>query len=322
MRQTTELKIVINPEHLEESVEEGEIKEKVAEKMSRQTSELLKVVTDPEPRQSTVPAEQTQPPEAAESEKAEAEVQEQNERERKAGESQALEAVGFARLQPLMNPLREAELSLARLDPHLVALHHIDPEAAAQFNRVAIALIAGAIKHPPLKRVLLASAHHCEGRTCVTLNLAAALARAKQRVLVVDTDLLRPSVSRLLGVEAEVGLAEALADHLPPEAAVTRVLPIGFDVLPTRGQVENSAELLASPDFEVMLNALDTNYDFILFDSSPLLASADASLIMLHIHKILVVMRPGTTTASQMAKAVSTINEDSLFGIVMNRVGA
>lgn len=268
----------------------------------RQTSELLKVVTEPELSDQALTNGDSKERGAAPS------------------ETQALESRSYSHLQPIMHPVREAELSLVRADPHLVALHDINPEAASQYSRLAIGLIAGAAKQPPLKRILIASAHHCEGRTCVMLNLAAALARAKQRVLVVDTDMLRPSVNRLLGVDTEVGLAEALADNLPPEAAVTRVAPIAFDILPTRSQVENSAELLASPDFKAMLAALDNSYDFILFDSAPLLSSADASLLVLFTHVTLMVVRPGTTTTSQMAKAVSLLNEDSLFGVVLNRV--
>lgn len=218
-----------------------------------------------------------------------------------------------------MRPSREVELTLARLDPHLVAIHELDPRASAQFNRLAIALISGAARHL-LKRVLLVSAHHGEGRTCVALNLAAALARAKQRVLVIDSDLQRPSVGRLLGIDAEVGLAEAVSLGLRPEEAITRIMPAEFHILPTRGQVENSAELLASSAFNRLLTVLDASYDFILFDSAPLLSCADASLLGLHTHATLLVVRPGNTSASEMAKSISQLNEESLFGVVMNRV--
>ncbi len=221
--------------------------------------------------------------------------------------------------QSLMRPSHEIELTLARLDPHLVAIHELDPRAVAQFNRLAIALISGAARHT-LKRVLLASAHHGEGRTCVTLNLAAALARARQRVLVIDTDLQRPSVSRLLGVDSEVGLAEAIALGLQPEEAVMKIMPADFHVLATRGQVENSAELLASPGFSRLLAILDNCYDFILFDSAPLLASADANLLALHTQATLLVVRPGNTSIKEMSKSISLLNEETLFGVVMNRV--
>jgi Mrp family chromosome partitioning ATPase len=235
-------------------------------------------------------------------------------------EGNALERIGYNHLRPFGRPVRETEITPARLDPHLVTLYDFDPEAAAQYQRLAVTLITGAYKNPPLKRVLLVSAHHSEGRTCVTLNLAASLARARQRVLVVDSDFMRPSVGRMLGVDSEIGLAEALIDGIPPEYAVTRLLPIGFDILPTRAQTENSSQLLASKDFVGMLAALDANYDFILFDSAPLLASSDASLIVLHTHATLLVVRPGITTTAQMGKAIAMLNEDTFYGVVLNRV--
>ena len=114
----------------------------------------------------------------------------------------------------------------------------------------------------------------------MTLNLACALAGAKQRVLVIDGDLNRPSVLRLLGLESPLGLAETLGKQMPPGAAALRVQPSGFDILPTRERVDNPAELLASPSFVEMLESLDSSYDFILFDSSPLTAAAEPSLLV------------------------------------------
>ncbi len=291
MRQTSEkLKVVNELDHAEQSLNNGDAKERL-----RQTTEIMK-------------AEQA----LANADK--------KERITQPFDGRALEPIAYNQLKPLNEPIRGVELSLVRSDPHLVTISDINPEATAQYNRLAVSLLTGAAKNPPLKRVLIASAHHLEGRTCVLLNLATALTRARQRVLVVDSDLLRPSVNRLLGVDTEIGLAEVLANRMQPEASVTRVLPIGFDILSTRSQIENSAELLASPDFKSMLSVLDLNYDFILFDSAPLLSSADASLLVLLTHATLMVVRPGTTTAQQMAKAVKLLNEDSLIGVVLNRV--
>lgn len=221
--------------------------------------------------------------------------------------------------QSLVRPVRVTELTLARLDPHLVAIHELDPRAVAQYNRLAVSMISSTAKRI-LKRVLLVSAHHGEGRTCVTLNLAAALARARKRVLVIDTDLQRPSVSRLLGIDSEVGLAEAISHNLQPEEAIMRVMPADFHVLPTRGQVEHSAELLASPAFGRLIARLELHYDFILLDSAPLLASADASLLGLHADGTLLVIKPGNTSTSDMESSISQLNEETLLGVVMNRV--
>ncbi|HKC84955.1 MAG TPA: CpsD/CapB family tyrosine-protein kinase [Blastocatellia bacterium] len=228
-------------------------------------------------------------------------------------------APGMQPQHPVMRPSREVELTLARLDPHLVAIHEMDPQAGSQFTRLAISLISGSARKT-LKRVLLTSAHSGEGRTCVALNLAAALARSRQRALVIDTDLKRPSIGRLLGLESEIGLAEAIALDLQLEEAIIRILPSDFHVMLTRGQVDNSAELLVSPNFRRMLSELDAYYDFILFDSAPMLKSADASLLGLLTSTTILVARPGASSTEEMRKSISLLNEEAFFGVVMNRV--
>jgi polysaccharide biosynthesis transport protein len=228
-------------------------------------------------------------------------------------------APGMQSERPLMRPSREVELTLTRLDPHLVAIHEMDPQAVSQFTRLAISLISGSARRD-LKRVLLTSAHPGEGRSCVALNLAAALARSRQRALVIDTDLRRPSIGRLLGLESEIGLAEAVALGLRPEEAIIRVLPADFHVMLTRGQVDNSADLLVSPNFKRLLSELDACYDFILFDSAPMLKSADASLLGLLTSATILVTRPGATSTEELRKSISLLNEETFFGVVMNQV--
>jgi Mrp family chromosome partitioning ATPase len=219
--------------------------------------------------------------------------------------------------QPIY-PAYEVTLQPKRLDPRLTGFHDFDQQAVAPYNRLVISLIAAAASRQ-IQRVLIASANYGDGRTSVTLNLAAALSRARQRVLVVESDFLRPSALRLLGVDAEAGLAEAIVKGLMPEQAMARLQPIGFNLLPTRAQVENSAELLASPAFEMMIRMLRPDYDFILFDSAPLLAAADASLIQFHTDATLLVIRPGRVSTSLMAKAVALLDESMLLGAVINR---
>jgi Mrp family chromosome partitioning ATPase len=92
--------------------------------------------------------------------------------------------------------------------------------------------------------------------------------------------------------------------------------------LPTCAQVENSAELLASPIFDVMMRTLSPEFDFVLFDSAPLLSAADASLLELHTDGTLLVIRPERVSASQMARAVALLSEERLVGAVLNRVAA
>jgi capsular exopolysaccharide synthesis family protein len=220
--------------------------------------------------------------------------------------------------ESVIRPAREVTLDGSRIASPLTAFHNLNTDAAEEYNRLAVTLMTAAGDRP-LRRVLVASAQHGEGRTSITLNLACALARAQRRVLVVDTDLHRPSHLRFLGLSADVGLSDALQKGLPAGSAVVRVQPIGFDLLPTREQVRNPAELLSSDSFGEMLELFDPAYDFILFDSPPLLAVADSSLLIRHTDATVLVIRSGKTTSGQIGKALTPLAPEKILGVVLNR---
>jgi capsular exopolysaccharide synthesis family protein len=220
--------------------------------------------------------------------------------------------------QSLTQPAREVTLDLERISPHLTSFHDLHTSAAAEYNRLAITLMTTASERL-IKRVLVASSQHGEGRTSVTLNLACALARAGRRVLVVDTDLQKPAFLDHLGFSTEVGLTDALANGLSAGAAVVRIQPFGFDLLPTREQVKHAAELLASPSFQEMMGLFDPEYDFILFDSPPLLTVADASLLLRHTDTTVLVIRAGKTSSGQVSQAIAPLTLEKILGVVLNR---
>jgi len=217
--------------------------------------------------------------------------------------------------------VRELSISPERLDPHLSSFHNHDPKASQEYNKLALSLISKSAQRG-LKRVLVASAQGSEGRTCVTLNLACALARARRRVLVVDCDLLNPSVLRMLGLHTEIGLYEAFEGAMHPSAAAISIRPYGFNVLPTIRPVHNPAELFAAPDFWKMLKTFDADHDFVLFDSSPLATAGDASLLVRFTDTTLMVVRAGHTSSEQMAKALAPLAQDDILGVVINRAEA
>jgi capsular exopolysaccharide synthesis family protein len=216
-------------------------------------------------------------------------------------------------------PSREATIDFSRLDPHLSAFFGNDRSSGEQFNKLALTLISRAAERG-FKRVLVTSANHGEGRTTVTLNLACALARARQRVLVVDCDMLRPAVLERLGLTTDIGLVEAFSGRLPAGAATMRVQPVGFNVLPCRKRVDNPVELLAAPGFWKMLQLFDADHDFILFDSSPLLEMGDASLLAKFTDTTLMVVQSGAVTTAAMARAISPFTAQDLLGVVLNRM--
>jgi len=234
-------------------------------------------------------------------------------------ERQNLEmAAAQAARKSKVTPSREVSIDTSCIASQLFSFLNLNSDAAEEYNKLAIKLITTAGERP-LKRILVASAQHGEGRTSIILNLACSLARAQSRVLVLDTDLHRPSLLRLLGLSAEVGLTDALQNGLSAGSAVIRIKPYGFDLLPTREQVKNPAELFSSISFTQMLELLEPDYDFILFDSPPLLTVADSGLLIRHTHSTVLVIRSGKTTSGQIGKAIAPFAPEKILGVVLNR---
>ena len=225
-------------------------------------------------------------------------------------------AAAMAR-RPLMLPATEVSIDPRDIDPHLVAFHH-DRRGNEQFNKLAFSLVSKSVERS-FKRVLIASANAGEGRTSVALNLACALARARQRVLLVDCDLPNPSVLKSLGARCKVGLEEALAQGPGIAGAVLRVMPYRFNILPVLRPIENPLEILAAPAFWKNLQMFDQDYDFVLFDSTPLLSAGDSNLLVRFTDTTLLVVRPGATTSTEMGKAIAPFAQEDLLGVVINR---
>lgn len=213
---------------------------------------------------------------------------------------------------------REVELDPSCIDPHLVAFTREDFVGAAEYDRLAVTLLLGAAERG-VKRVLVGSARHGDGRTTVTLNLACALAAARRRVLVVDVDMQRPSAARMLGLEASVGLTEAIDRGLGLSDAAVRVSPYGFDLLALRERVSSPTQVLAAPSFHAMLGEAAERYDFVLLDAPPLEDRAAMSLLVRLADATLLVVRPGATTSAEMARAIAPLTEDQVLGVVLNR---
>ncbi len=226
----------------------------------------------------------------------------------------------FAR-HAMVEPVREVALDLSRIDPHLVTFSGSNLVAAEQYNKLAISMISEKADRA-LKKILIASTHRAEGRTCVALNLAGALARARQRVLVIDADLQCPSLLHCLGLEAERGLAEVIRESLAPGQATIKIKPGDFQILPTREPVDNPTDLLTAPRFQEVLALLESEYDFILFDSSPLLRVNDTNLLVRMTDAIVFVIRAGKTSSIQLGKAVRSFTQNHIFGVVLNRTEA
>lgn len=172
----------------------------------------------------------------------------------------------------------------------------------------------------PRKTMMVTSPAPGEGKTTTAVNLAAALAEEGKRTLLIDADLRRSNVHRLLGLSSEVGLSSVLAGQAVLEEAI---IPSGIDhldVLPAGPHPPNPAELLASQRMEKLLQALAESYDWVVLDAAPMLAVADPASLAPHMDGVLMVVKAGKTERHAIVEATGRLSEvqGDLLGVVVN----
>jgi succinoglycan biosynthesis transport protein ExoP len=164
----------------------------------------------------------------------------------------------------------------------------------------------------------LVSALPGEGKSTVSLGLATALARERgQRILLIESDLRRPTISRDLGLSEMPGLAEWLNGSLD-EVPVRLVRPGNFLLL-SAGKVDlEEPESLGSARMDTLLRAARAQFDLVLLDSTPILPVADVNLIQDLVDGLLLVVRSRMTPREAISNALGKIRSDKVVGIVLN----
>src|SRR3954451_13891935 len=171
--------------------------------------------------------------------------------------------------------------------------------------------------------VQVTSPRAAEGKTTTLANLAVALARAGQRVVMVDCDLRRPRIHDFFGVTNEVGFTSVLLGELPLSEAVQEVPGERLLMLLASGMLPpNPSELLASQRTVQILAALQSESDVVLIDSPPMLPVTDAAVLCARVDATLLVTRAGTTGRRELARAIELLHQVDapLVGTVFNGV--
>jgi polysaccharide biosynthesis transport protein len=129
------------------------------------------------------------------------------------------------------------------------------------------------------RTVIVTSSVPREGKTTVSTNLALGLSQGGLRVLLMDADLRRSRVHRQLELEGDAGLSQVLAGIIPLDKALRTLPGTTLMVLPAGPCPPNPPELLSSAKFAELLKTLEARFDWIIIDSPPIMAVADAALL-------------------------------------------
>lgn len=174
-----------------------------------------------------------------------------------------------------------------------------------------------------IRSVAITSSAAGEGKSITTANLAVVLAQDGLRVILLSTDLRRPTLSRYFGVadDDEMGLSTWLAQKAPDASAIIRDPGIpNLRLVPSGPVPPNPAELLSSTHFRQLVLSCERSADIVLLDSPPVLAVADAAILATHVGGVLLVVDPTATHRTATSQAKSDIEKAGgrLLGTVIN----
>ena len=177
-------------------------------------------------------------------------------------------------------------------------------------------------KEETLNTIVVVSAGAGEGKSTTTINLATVFAQAGNRVLIVDSDLRRPTLHKLFKVTNNLGLTNyLLKQNTVAEIVQTTQVP-NLDFMASGKLPNSSMGILGSAQMKQMITELKQRYDYIFFDSPPILGVSDASILASEVDLVMQVIQyrrypqPMTIRAKQMIEKVG----GNFVGIVLNNI--
>jgi len=174
-------------------------------------------------------------------------------------------------------------------------------------------------KLQPLHTIVITSPSPAEGKSFVASNLAISQAQlSDQYTLLADCDFRRPVIHSLLQIPRSPGLTDFLLGNAPLEAVIKRVAGMNLCLMPAGSMVKNPLELLNLRQVRVLFRELPKLFNWVIIDSPPLLFSADANLLGTIADGTVLVVRIRQTTIDMVARAMQSLCENNVIGVVVN----
>ncbi len=215
-----------------------------------------------------------------------------------------------------------AASSLKLNNPMLLTTMHGDRSPVAEeYNKLRSLVVKLTKGETFLNTIMITSTIGEEGKSLTSLNLAIALAREYDHtVLLVDTDLRRPSLHKQLRIDSKPGLIQCLKDNFPLHKALIKTGLGKLVFLPSGGTLKDPVETLSSNRMKELISELKNRYPerYVIFDTPPSLPFADAQVLAPSVDSTIFVVREGKAKAQDVKEAITNLQGTNLLGVVYN----
>lgn len=169
------------------------------------------------------------------------------------------------------------------------------------------------------RKIIITSACPSDGKTTSCINLAITIAQADARVLVIDADMRKSMIHKYIGLKNTTGLSNVLGGFTQLDEVIKKT-HFGFDCMTAGPTPPNPAELMMSSVMSDLLELLSKHYDYIIIDTPPVAVVSDALAITDKVSGVLVTVRQGGTTHSELNQAISSLKfaEAKILGVFYN----
>jgi capsular exopolysaccharide synthesis family protein len=227
-----------------------------------------------------------------------------------------------SRMQEIPAAKRQATLkgwAGYRFDEHLVTFYSPLSPLAESYRRLRTNVQFAQVDSP-VRSIVVTSPNPSEGKSTTVANLAIAYSQTEKRVLLVDADMRRPVLHRLLKLRKNPGLTDYLNGQSTLDNVTQTHIQGNLDVIASGTPPTNPAEMLGSKRMTEFIKEVCKAYDIVLFDSAPLLAVTDAAVLSNGVDGTIVVVSSCVTSAPSIERAIEAIGSvgGKVLGLLLN----
>ncbi len=224
-----------------------------------------------------------------------------------------------------MKPLsRKLKKSIGDLTQRSLITHRNPKSPIAEQYRTIRTNIQFSSIDKELKTLMITSSGPGEGKSTTVANLAVVLAQQEKRVLLIDTDLRKPTVHYTFKVSNIYGVTSILTRQTTLRDTIVSSKIPNVDVLPSGPIPPNPSELINSKSMNDLIEEASRMYDYVLFDTPPLIAVTDGQLLAHHVDGVILVVSSGKTEIESATKAKELLENANakIIGAVLNEKAA